>query len=150
MLTSLSFLTLTHLHCIRKTSAVLTKKMHKIHSKGLLTNFKYITFFLCINKKNIFYERSISIKQLWLEIIKRIGCSKPADRVLLYMGCPINLTNFEIAVSLAVFKVFFVSQQKKHFYKRSISIKQLWNEITEHHFSQLLRVTVVLSRWTFF
>ena len=31
--------------------------------------FEYITFFSCLNKRNIFYERSISIKQLWLEII---------------------------------------------------------------------------------
>jgi len=36
----------------------------------------YITFFSCPNKRNIFCERSISIKQLWLETIEKIGCSK--------------------------------------------------------------------------
>ena len=35
-----------------------------------------ITFFSCLNRRNIIYERSISIKQLWLEIIEKIGCSK--------------------------------------------------------------------------
>ena len=39
--------------------------------KGLFTNFEYITFCLCLNKRNIFYERSISIKQTWLEIIEK-------------------------------------------------------------------------------
>ena len=52
----------------------------------MFTNFKYIKFYSCPNKRNIFCKRSISIKQLWLEII-------------------------------------------------------------EHHFSQLFRVRVVLSRW---
>ena len=31
---------------------------------GSFTNFEYKTFILCPNKRNIFYERSISIKQL--------------------------------------------------------------------------------------
>jgi len=46
--------------------------------KGMSTNFEYITFFSCLNKRNIFYKRSISIKQLWLKIIEKIGCSKSA------------------------------------------------------------------------
>ena len=41
--------------------------------KGLFTNFEYITFFSCLNKGNTFYERSISIKQLWLDIIQKNG-----------------------------------------------------------------------------
>ena len=41
--------------------------------KGSFTNFEYITFFLCLNKRNIYYERYISIKQLWLEIIEKNG-----------------------------------------------------------------------------
>ena len=44
--------------------------------KGLFTNFEYIRFFSFPTKRNIFCERSISIKQLWLEIIEKIGCSK--------------------------------------------------------------------------
>ena len=52
--------------------------------KGLLTNFEYTTFFSCPNKRNSFYERSISIKQLWLEIFEKIGCSKSV-RLLSYI-----------------------------------------------------------------
>ena len=44
--------------------------------KGLFTNFKYITFFSCPTERNIFYERFISIKPLWLEIIEKKGCTK--------------------------------------------------------------------------
>jgi len=32
--------------------------------KGLFTNFEYITFFSCPNRRNVFCERSILIKQL--------------------------------------------------------------------------------------
>ena len=71
-----------------------------------------------------------------------------------------------------IYNIFLVPQQKKHFCKRSILIKQLWLEIIEkilclkavrviyiiyitvlgrtdfeHNFSQLFRV--VLTRWTF-
>ena len=50
---------------------------YKPHSlKGLFTNFEYITFFSSPNKGHIFCKRSISMKQLWLEIIEKIGCSK--------------------------------------------------------------------------
>ena len=42
--------------------------------KGLFTNFEYIIkFFPCPNKRNIFYERSILIKKLWLKIIEKNG-----------------------------------------------------------------------------
>ena len=51
------------------------KNKHAQNLKGLLTNFEYITFFSCLNRRNIFYERSTSIKQLWLEIFEKIGCS---------------------------------------------------------------------------
>ena len=45
--------------------------------KGIVHQFWiYIKFFSCVNERNIFYKRSISIKQLWLEIIEKIGCSK--------------------------------------------------------------------------
>ena len=44
--------------------------------KGLFTNFEFITFFVCLNERNISYKRSISIKQLWLEIIEKKRCSK--------------------------------------------------------------------------
>ena len=41
--------------------------------KALFTSFEYITFFSCFNKRNIYYRRSISMKQLWLEIIEKNG-----------------------------------------------------------------------------
>ena len=47
--------------------------LHISALKGLFTNFEYIPFFSCPNKRNIFRERSISIEQLWLEIIEKNG-----------------------------------------------------------------------------
>ena len=32
----------------------------------MFTNFEYVTLFSCLNKRNIFHERSILIEQLWL------------------------------------------------------------------------------------
>ena len=46
-----------------------------------------------LNKRNIFYKRAISIKQLWLEIIE-IGCSSQSDRVLLYISLLYSNTMF--------------------------------------------------------
>ena len=80
--------------------------------KGLFTNFEYITFFLCPNKRNISYKRSISIKQLWLEIIEKIGCSKSVR--------PSTI-------------IYIIYRTRTDF---------------EHHFFQLFRVRVVLSKWT--
>ena len=36
----------------------------RYYLKGLFTNFEYITFFSCPTKRNIFYKKFISIKQL--------------------------------------------------------------------------------------
>ena len=69
---------------------------------------------MCFNKRNIFYKRSISIKQFWLEIIEKIGCSKSVRPSTVIYIMYITRTDFE------------------------------------HHFSQLFRVRVVLSRWTFY
>ena len=44
--------------------------------KELFTDFEYIVFCWLPYERNIFCKRSISIKQLWLEIIEKIGCSK--------------------------------------------------------------------------
>ena len=52
-------------------------------SKGLLTNFEYITFFSCPTDRNIFYKKFISIKPLWLEIIEKKGYTKSV-RVYIY------------------------------------------------------------------
>ena len=40
--------------------------------KGLFINFKYTTFFPCLIRITIIYERSISIKQLWLENLRKM------------------------------------------------------------------------------
>ena len=40
----------------------------------MFTNFEYIKFFSCLNKRNIFYEWPISIKQLWFEVIPTEYC----------------------------------------------------------------------------
>ena len=53
--------------------------------KGLFTNFEYITFFSCPTKRNIFYERFISIKPLWLEIIEKKGAQ--SQSVYIYNIC---------------------------------------------------------------
>ena len=44
--------------------------------KGLFTNVEYITFFSCLNKINIFYERSISMKTALTRNIWEKWCSK--------------------------------------------------------------------------
>ena len=81
--------------------------------KGLFTNFDYITLLSWLNGRNIFYERSISIKQLWNEIIEKIGSSK------------------SVRLSTVIYTIYITRPE------------------IEHHFSQLFRVSVVLSRWTF-
>ena len=63
--------------------------------KGLFTNFEYITFFSCPNKRNIFCKRSISIKQLWLKIIEKIGCSKSVRPSTVIYIIYITRTDFE-------------------------------------------------------
>ena len=50
--------------------------------KELFTNFEFITFFSCLNIRNILYKRSISIKQLRLEIIEKNGTQ---SRSVLYL-----------------------------------------------------------------
>ena len=79
--------------------------------KGIVHQFSIYNIFSCLNKRIIFYKRSILIKQLWQEILEKIGCSKPVrPSTVIY----ITRTDFEL------------------------------------YFSQLLRVRVVLSRWTFY
>ena len=62
-------------------------------SKGFFTNFEYTTFFSCLNKRNISYGRSISIKQLWLEIIENNGVQ--SQTVLYILLLYITWTDFE-------------------------------------------------------
>ena len=82
--------------------------------KRFFTNFEYITFFSCPNKRNIFYKRSMWFKQFWFEIIEKIWCSKSVRLSTVIYILYITPTDFE------------------------------------HHFSQLFRVRVVLSKWTFY
>ena len=80
----------------------------------MLTNLEQINIFCVSTKETLFYERPISIKQLWLEIIQKIGCSK------------------WVRPSTVIFIIFITRTD------------------FEHHFSQSFRVSVVLSRWTFY
>ena len=82
--------------------------------KGIIHQFWIYNNFPLLNKGNIFYERSISIKPLWLEIIEKKGCTKSVRPSTIIYIIYITRTDFE------------------------------------HHFSQLFRVRVVLSRWTFY
>ena len=55
-------------------------------------------------KWNIFYEMSISIKQLWLEIIGRIGCSKSVQPSTVTYIIYITQTDFEHPIFWALHK----------------------------------------------
>ena len=44
--------------------------------KGIVNQFWVYNIFVVSQRKKHFYERSISIKQLWLEIIEKRGCTK--------------------------------------------------------------------------
>ena len=59
-----------HRFCLK---ICLTYPILSNHLKGLFTNFEYIKIFSCLYNRNIFYERSILIKQLWLETIEKNG-----------------------------------------------------------------------------
>ena len=50
--------------------------------KGIVHQFWIYNIFSCLNLRNIFYKRSISIKQLWLETIEKIGAQSQS---VLYM-----------------------------------------------------------------
>ena len=62
--------------------------------KGLFTNFEYITFFSCPTERNIFYERFISIKPLWLEIIEKKGCTKSVRVIYMIYITVLGRTDF--------------------------------------------------------
>ena len=60
-----------------KLRAINTFKIHlKCLLKWIVHQFWIYNIFLVNHERNIFYKRSTSIKQLWLEIIEKIGCSK--------------------------------------------------------------------------
>jgi len=67
---------LDHLENSLICKLLLEQSQWSVRLKGLFTNIEYITFFSCLNKINIFHKRSTSIKQLWSEIVEKIGCSK--------------------------------------------------------------------------
>jgi len=67
----------------------------KLDLKGLFTNFKYITFFSCPNERNIFYERFISIKPLWLEIMEKNGAQSQFALYINNILTVLGRTDFE-------------------------------------------------------
>ena len=62
------------------------KQYTSTYLKGLFTNFEYVIFFSCLNKRNILYKRSISIKQSRLEMIEKSGAQLFRARVVLLDG----------------------------------------------------------------
>ena len=60
----------------------------------MFTNFEYITFFSCPTERNIFYKRSILIKQLQLEIIEKKGCSKSVYVISIIYIIVLDWTDF--------------------------------------------------------
>ena len=100
----------------------------------MFTNFEYITFFSCLSRRNIFYESSISMKHLWLEIIEKIGCSKSVPpSTVIYVTIYITQTDFEhhsswlfpvrVVLSRWTFlkKCFICSDTKKMLYSKLVS-----------------------------
>ena len=114
----------------------------------MFSNLEYITFSLCLNKRDIFYERAISIKQLWLEIIEKIGCSKSVSIYNMYhiyvyvsymdwLWAPFFLNYFEPELFYRnvpfIKKCFFCWDTKKLIYSKLVSnpfkywnINKLW------------------------
>ena len=63
--------------------------------KGIAHQFWVYNIFSCLNKRIISYERSISIKQLWLEINEKIGCSKSVRPSTVIYIIYVTRTDFE-------------------------------------------------------
>ena len=89
--------------------------------KGLFTSFEYITFFSCLNKRNILYERCISIKQL--EVIAKVGCSKSGQPSTIICIIYITRTDYEPHFS-PLFRVRVVFHRDGPF----IEIVSLWRQ----------------------
>ena len=79
------YLNVMHTRCIQL--GILTLK-------GLFTNFEYIKKFSCSTERNIFYERFISIKPLWLEIIVKKGCTKSVRVIYIIYIIVLGRTDF--------------------------------------------------------
>ena len=117
----------------------------KLTLKGLFTNFEYVIFFSCLNRRNIFYERPISIKQLWLEIIEKIGCSKSVRPstviymfIILYHGLSLSTIFLHYFESELFYRdrpliqnVPFIKTQKKLFVEFNL-IHQLFFRLTSN------------------
>ena len=96
----------------RRDTDVLQSSLKESCLKELFTNFEYITFLSCLYQRNIFYKRSISIKQLWLEIIEKIGCSKSVGPSTVIYIVYITRTNFE------------------HHFSQLFPVRAVWSRLT--------------------
>ena len=85
--------------------------------RELFTNFEYITFLSCFHIRIIFYERFISLIQLWLEIIENIECSKAVWPSTVIYILYITRTDFEHHFS----QLFFY--ESVLFYRDELPIK---------------------------
>ena len=108
-------------------------------SKLLFTNFECTTFFSCLNKRNISYERFISIKQLWFEIIAKIGCSKSVQPSTIIYFMFIIRTDFQYYFS-QLFRVTAVfsrlAYHKKCFFCQDAK-KVIYSKLVKNHFNVL-------------
>ena len=88
------------------------------------------------NKRNIFYERSILIKQLWLEMIKKNGAQSQS----IYRGGSFmkNVSFVETQTKCHIFKIWWTIPLKllTHFQRTT------WSYF-EQHFSLLFLVRVI-------
>ena len=102
--------------------------------KGLFTNFEYITFFSCPTKRNIFCERSILIKSLWLEIIEKKGCTKSVRVIYIIYIIVLGRTDFvhpffSIILSQSAFIEMDLLQKNVFFWwgtKKMLYIQNWW------------------------
>ena len=111
--------------------------------KGLFTNFEYITLFSCPTKRNSFCKRSISMKQLWLEIIKKIECSKSSVLYIIYITV-LGRTDF-------VHLIFSIISSQSCFIEMDLSQKMciLLGHEKNFIYSKLLNNPFKLSRTDF-
>ena len=80
---------------INNSINVTRERIQFAYLRGLFTSFEYIKFFSCSNKRIIFCKRSISIKQLFLKIVEKIGCSKSVRPSIVIYIIYITRTDFE-------------------------------------------------------
>ena len=119
----------------------------------MFTNFEYITLFSCLNERNIFYKKFISIKQ----IIEKVGCLKSVLSSTVIYIIYITRTDFEhhfshsfeVRVVLSRWtlnnKKSFVCWNKKFFYILKMVSNLFKYEQNDRHLNMIC-LPLVISR----